>query len=152
VRLVKGITPELFNGFGELGGLGDHITVYGAQAEDDQKFDYPGTININTAPYAVLSALMAEGSEDAATLLIDHREAISGNQYTNDLTSESWYTSVPGVNFADSDMITISSDVFRIIAIAELNGVTATTTAIVKREQESETSNWQCKVLNWKTE
>lgn len=152
VRLVKGITPELFNGFGEMGGLGDYITVYGAQAEDDQKFDYPGTININTAPYAVLSALMSEGSEDAATLLIDHREAVSGNQYTNDLTSESWYTSVPGVNFADTDMITISSDVFRIIATAELNGVMATTTAIIKREQESETSSWKCKVLNWKTE
>ncbi len=152
VRLVKGITPELFNGIGELGGLGDYITVYGAETKDDQKFDYPGKININTAELAVLSALMKEGSEDAASLLIEHREAISGNQYTNNVTDKNWYQRVPGVNFADPRMITISSNVFRIIATAELNGVTATTTAIIQREQDSQTSPWQCKVLNWKTE
>ena len=151
VRLVRGITNELFNGIGELGGLSDYITVYGAIETDNQNFDYPGQVNINTAELAVLTALMNEGSEDAASLLIEHREAVSGNQYTNNLTAKDWYNSVPGVDVSES-LVTVSSDTFRIIATAELNGVKATTTAVIQRVQESPTAPWQCKVLNWKTE
>lgn len=152
VRLVKGITPELFNGIGELGGLGNYVTVYGSEAQNDQKFSYPGKININTADLAVLSVLMPEGSEDFANLLIEYREATSGDNYTNDLTSPNWYTRVPGAEGLDAEMITISSNYFRIIATAELKGTQAATTAVVRRERESASSPWQCKVLNWKTE
>jgi general secretion pathway protein K len=151
VRLVKGITPEVFNGIGELGGLSDYITVYGAVETGDRKFDYPGKVNINTAELAVLTALMDEGNEDAASAMIAHREAVDGNQYKWNLTNKNWYQDIPGANINQS-LISVSSDTFRIIATAELNGAKATTTAVVRREQQSATSPWQCKVLNWKTE
>jgi general secretion pathway protein K len=151
VKLVKGVTPEVFNGIGELGGLSNYITVYGAVDTDNQKFDYPGKVNINTAELAVLTALMEDDNEDAASSMIEYRETLDGNQYKYNLTNEKWYENIPGAKM-DPSLITISSDTFRIVATAELNGVKATTTAVVKREQESPTSPWQCKVLNWNTE
>ncbi|MGD9365399.1 MAG: type II secretion system minor pseudopilin GspK [Desulfobacteraceae bacterium] len=154
VRLVKGITPELFGGIGGSAGLNDYITVYGAEKEQDQKFKYTGKININTADLQVLKVLVPQENEDFADLLIDYREAVDGTQYTNDLTNIKWYKNVPG--FAgidlDPDLISISSNVFRIVASAELDGARVSTTAVVRRERESESSPWQCKVLNWKTE
>jgi len=154
VRLVKGITPELFNGVGGSSGLGDYITIYGAEEQDDQKFTFKGKVNINTADLPVLTVLMPQESEDFANLLIDYRDAISGTQYTNNLTKLNWYKNVPGfadINL-DADLISISSNVFRIVASAELDGARVASTAIVRRERESASSPWRCKVLNWKTE
>jgi len=154
VRLVKGITPELFNGLAGTAGLGDYITTYGAEKVENQKFNFPGKININTAQLPVLTVLVPPENEDFATLLVDYREAVSGAQFTNDLTNINWYKNVPGfagINL-DPELISISSSVFRIVATAELEGAKSTTTAIVRRERESASAPWQCKVLNWMTE
>jgi general secretion pathway protein K len=154
VRLVKGITAELFSGLAGTSGMRDYITVYGAEKLDDQKFGYPGKININTAELPVLTVLMPPESEDFANLLIEYREAVSGTQYTNNLTNANWYKNVAGfagINL-DSELITVSSSVFRILATAELDGARSVTTAVVRRDQESPSKQWQCKVLNWKTE
>ena len=154
VRLVKGITQELFSGLAETAGLGDYITVYGTEEQNNERFSFPGKININTAALPVLTVLVPPENEDFANLLIDYRDAVSGTQYTNELTNINWYKNVPG--FAgitlDQDLISISSSVFRIVATAELEGTQSTTTAIVRRERKSASSPWQCKVLNWKTE
>jgi general secretion pathway protein K len=154
VRLVKGITPELFNGMAEAAGLGDYITVYGTEKQKDETFSFPGKININTAGLPVLTVLVPPENEDFASLLVDYRDAVSGTQYTNDLTNINWYKNVPG--FAgitlDPELISISSNVFRIMATADLKGTQSTTTAIIRRERETPSSPWQCKVLNWKTE
>lgn len=156
VRLVKGITPELFNGIGELGGIGEYITVYGVekpQGQDALNFDYPGKININTAALPVLSVMMKRESESLANVLIEYREARNDTQYVNDLTNPQWYaTALGGSGDINTELVTTSSDTFRIIASAELNGVKASTTAVVRRLQESASSPWKCKVLNWETE
>lgn len=154
VRLVRGVTPELFDGFGGAAGLGGYITVYGETKTEDNRFSYPGTININTAELPVLKALMPPESEDFADLLIEYRDATSGTQFTNNLTGKNWYKGVPG--FADitidPDLFAVSTHVFRIISKAELDSVQTTTTAIVSRERASESAPWRCKVLNWITE
>ena len=154
VRLVRGITPEIFNGFGGAAGLGNYITIYGDIKTEGNKFIYPGHININTAELPVLKVLLPSDSEEFADLLIGYREAVSGTQFTHDLTNKNWYKSVPG--FADitidPDLFSVSSHVFRIISTAERNGVQTTTTAIVSRQRTSESAPWRCKVLNWKTD
>ncbi|MEJ2038348.1 MAG: general secretion pathway protein GspK [Desulfosarcinaceae bacterium] len=154
VRLVKGITPELFNGFGGAAGLGDYITVYGAEKSGDQGFSYPGKININTAELPVLSALLPLESANFAEGMVEYREAMSGSQYTYNLTDINWYKNVPGLSDVtlDSSLISISSDIFRLICTAKLNEVQLTITAVVQREKPSESAPWHCKVLNWKTE
>jgi general secretion pathway protein K len=154
VRLVKGITPELFNGIAGLGGLSNYITVYGSTTVDDNKFSFPGKVNINTAELPVLKILLPSESEDLAEMLIEYREAVSGTQYTNNVTNINWYKNVPGfgsINL-DPDLITVSSDTFRIVATAAMGDVRTVTTAVVQRERKSDSSPWVCKVLNWKTE
>jgi general secretion pathway protein K len=154
VRLVKGITPELFNGIAGIAGLGNYITVYGSTKVDENKFSFPGKININTADLPVLKILLPSESEDLAELLVEYREAVSGTQYTNNVTNINWYKNVPGfgsINL-DPDLISVSSDTFRIVATAVMGDVRTVTTAVVQRERDSDSSPWMCKVLNWKTE
>lgn len=154
VRLVKGILPEIFDGIGGAAGLSAYLTVYGAEKNGDQKFTYPGLININTAELPVISAMLPIESADFATLLVEYRVAVSGSQYTNDLTQPNWYKNVPGFGEGnlDSSLITLSSNIFQITATARLEDVKATTVAVVQREQDSESGRWQCKVLNWKAQ
>jgi general secretion pathway protein K len=154
VRLVKGISPELFDGIGGSGGLSAYLTVYGAEKKGDQQFTYPGQVNINTADLAVLSALLPIESADFATVLVEHRIAVSGSQYTNDLTQANWYKNVPGFGGEniDDSVITMVSNIFQITATAQLDEVKATTTAVVRREQDSKTGRWKCKLLNWKAQ
>lgn len=157
VRLVKGITPELFNGIAGAMGLSNYITVYGAVKVEDDKFSYPGKVNINTAELPVLKTLLPLESEDFAEPMIAHREAVSGTQYSYDVTNINWYTQVPeyqvfGKPKLDPDVISVTSDTFRIVATATMDDVRAVTTAVVQRERESDSSPWTCKVLNWKTD
>jgi general secretion pathway protein K len=154
VRLVKGVTPELFDGLGGIAGLGSYLTVFGAEKSGDQGFTYPGRININTAELPVLAALLPLESADFAQLMIDYREAVSGTQYTNDLTRINWYKNIPGFGDISIDpfMISVSSNIFRIIATAQLNDIKTTTIAVIQREQNSKSGAWQCKILNWKAQ
>lgn len=154
VRLVKGITPELFNGIAGTMGLSNYITVYGAVKAEDDKFRYPGKININTAELPVLKVLLPSESEGMAELLIEYREAVSGTQYTNDVTNINWYKNVPGFGSIklNPELISVTSDTFRIVATATMDDVRSVTTAIVQRERENDSSPWTCKVLNWKTD
>lgn len=154
VRLVKGITPELFNGFGGAAGLGGYITIYGAEKSGDQDFTFPGKINLNTAELPVLTALLPLESSGFAEGIIEYREARSGSQYTYNLTDINWYKNVPGLSDVQLDpaLVTVSSQIFRLICTAKLNDVQVTTTAVVQREKPSDSEPWHCKVLNWKTE
>ncbi len=152
VRLVKGISPGFFEGFGGVAGLSNYITVYGAIEADDDKFSFPGQININTAELPVLAALLPSDNVDFAELLVEHRLAIDGDEYTHDLSKKTWYKNVPGFTgiTIDPELITVSSDTYRIVASATLNEMTTTVTAVIQREKPSESAHWRCKVLNWK--
>ncbi len=152
IRLVKGIIPALFDGFGGIPGISAYLTPYGAEESEDEKFSFPGKININTAELPVLAAMLPSDSSDFAELLVEYREAVDGTQYINDLTRVDWYKGVPG--FAsitiDPNLLTVSSDTFRIIATAKLNDIQTSATAIVRRMREKDSDPWRCKVLNWK--
>lgn len=152
IRLVKGIIPSLFDGFGGIPGISAYLTTYGAAEAEDEKFSFPGKININTAELPVLAAMLPSDSSDFAELLVEYREAVDGTQYINDLTKTDWYKGVPGFSSItiDPDLLTVSSDTFRIIATAKLNDIQVGATVIVRREREKENDPWRCKVLNWK--
>ena len=154
VRLVKGITPALFDGFGGLAGIGAYLTTYGAAETDDEKFSFPGKININTAELPVLTAMLPSDSSDFAELLIDYRNAVDGTQYINDLTKTDWYKGVPGFSSIkiDPELITVTSDIFRIVALAKIDNIQSSATVIVRREKEKDNAPWRCKVLNWKND
>lgn len=152
IRLVKGITPILFDGFGGIPGISAYLTPYGAVETENEKFTFPGKININTAELPVLAAMLPSDSSDFAELLVEYREAVDGTQYLNDLTRKDWYKGVPGFGSItiDPEMLTVSSDTFRIVATAKLNDLMSSATVVVRREKKKDDAPWRCKVLNWK--
>jgi general secretion pathway protein K len=154
VRLVKGITPEIFNGVGGTAGLGAYVTVYGAEAAGDEGFTFPGRININTAELPVLAALLPIEAAGLAPMIVEYRAALSGNQFSHDLTNVNWIKNVPGLSEVqiDPSLVTVSSNMFRIVAVARLDEARSAVTAVVQRLRPSETEPWQCKILNWKTQ
>ncbi len=151
LALVKDITPELFFGMDETVGLSQYLTVFGMTETKQKKFTFQGKININTAELTVLTALLPEGSEELATDIYNYREEKSDDEYIHELTNPQWYKRIPGGSEIkiDPNLITVSSDFFRIESTATLNEMSVTLTVIVKRELNNKTGKWICKILRF---
>ncbi|MGM0453609.1 MAG: hypothetical protein ACQERN_10640, partial [Thermodesulfobacteriota bacterium] len=119
--------------------------------EDRHQYTFDGKININTAEMPVIAALMPVGQEFAAEEIVAYREEKANEQYIHDLSDREWYKEVPGAGDIeiDSDVITTTSDLFRVRCEARLNDAAMSATVVLKREKNEETGKWQCKVLNW---
>ncbi len=147
--LVKGIMPEFYYGTEEAPGISEYMTVYGIKRSGDNKFTFKGKININTAKLPLLIALMPEGYEDLAPLIDEYRRETEGEEYIHDLSSSTWYKKVPGCSDLkiDSNLITTSSDIFRIESTAALHDMKLTITSVIRRERNKKDKRWKCKVL-----
>ena len=154
VALVQGVTPELYSGAGGAAGLASLLTVHGVSKAADGRFTYDGKVNISTADTAVLAALLPEDSADLAEALADYRVAKADETYTHSITDKQWYKNVPGVGgvVIDANLITISSDLFRIVATAKRGARPLTVDVVVRREKDPETGRWTCKTLIWQAE
>jgi general secretion pathway protein K len=148
---VKGVTPELFYGRQDVPGISKYLTVSGMSDNGNQNFTFDGKININTAEIPVLMTLLPEETQDLALAINDYRLAKSGETFVHDLSSASWYKNVPGAGDLDiaPELITTSSDLFRVEASASLSDQKMTATVVVKREKDSETGRFWCRVLSW---
>jgi general secretion pathway protein K len=152
---VKGITPELFHGLGDAGGIADFVTVHGMERAnrrvERRNYTFEGKININTAPLPVLIALMPSENPEYAASVLEYRNETEDGEFIHDLTSPAWYKNapeVPGDLTIDANLITLSSDIFRIVSTAERNGVQQELRVVVRRDQ-AESGKWTCNVLNW---
>ncbi len=152
--LVKGITPELFQGAGGASGISRYMTIYGLATSGGNSFTYEGKININTADLPVLAALLPSGNEVLAQAIYDYRQETSDSVYVHDLSKINWYKSVPGLSEINIDpkLITTSSDLFQIESVATLNDMKMKLTAVIKREKDKKTGKWKCRVLRWEPE
>ena len=152
---VKGMTPGFFHGTGEIAGISKYVTIYGEQTSGVRiNTQWAGKININTAELPVLVALLPTEAEDLAQAIVDYRQEADGENYVYDLSSPTWYKEVPGLSGIEiaPDLITVSSDIYRIVATAALNDMKMTVTAVVLREQQRKTGKWVCRVLSWEAE
>ena len=149
--LVRGITPELFRGAGGEQGLSNYVTVFGMTKSSNNSFTYEGKININTADLPILVAMLPSGHEDLAQAIYEYRIETSDSVYIHDLSSPTWYKNVPGVGDTkiDPNLITVSSDFFRIESTAKLKEMAIKITAVVKRENNAKTGQWECNILRW---
>ncbi len=154
LALVQGITPTLFSGAGGVAGLSSLITVHGVTKSGDEQFTYDGKINISTADVAVIAALLPSENADLAEPLAEYRIALADESFVNDITSTNWYKNVPGVGDVsiDENLISLSSDLFRIVSVATRGNLKATVSAVVRREKEEKTGRWVCKTLIWQAE
>ena len=152
--LIKGITPKIFNGFEEQPGLSSFMTVHGMTPGEGTSFRWPGRININTAGVAVLAALLGTENQELAQAIFDYRQEATAEKDGNDFSDPKWYKGIVG--FGDvainTNLITTTSDVFRIRSEASLNQTKSSIIAIVQRVQDPASNKWTCKILNWKTE
>lgn len=154
IVLVKGITRELFHGAGGSAGVSKYITIQGLTSEGGNSFTYEGKININTADLPVLAVILPAGSEGLAQTMYDYRQETSDGVFIHDLSNVNWYKNIPGFGDLeiDPDLITVSSDLFRIVSVATLNKMQIKITVVVQREKEEKTGKWRCRVLHWETE
>ena len=154
VALVQGITQELFTGAGGAAGLSSLLTVHGVSAVGDGRFTYDGKINISTADVAVLAALLPAENSDLAEALADYRVAKADEAYTHTISNAGWYKNVPGAGgiAISPDLVTVSSDLFRIVSTATRNERTTTVNVVVQRAKEQDTGRWICKTLMWQLE
>jgi len=152
--LVRGVTPELFQRAGGEQGLSNYITVFGMTKSSNNSFTYEGKININTADLPTLVAMLPSGNEDLAQAIYEYRMEASDSVYIHDLSSPTWYKNVPGVGDTkiDPNLITTSSDFFRIESSAKLKELKLKVTAVVKRESNAKTGKWECNILRWEIE
>ncbi len=152
--LVRGVTPELFIEAGGGQGLSNYITVFGMTKSSNNSFTYEGKININTADLPTLVAMLPSGNEVLAQAIYEYRMETSDSVFIHDLSSPTWYKNVPGIGDTkiDPNLITTSSDFFRIESTAKLKEMKIKITAVVKRENNAKTGQWECNVLRWDIE
>jgi general secretion pathway protein K len=151
LAMVKGITPEFFQGVGGVPGIDAYMTVYGMTETEDNKFTFKGVININTADLPVIAAILPAENELLAQSIFEYRSAMSDGTYSNDLSRPAWYKDAPGCSDLeiDSGLITLSSDVFQIYSEASFRDMKLRIAAIVTRLKDEDTGKWHAKLLSW---
>ena len=147
---VKGVTEKLWNKVSIPGIAEEYLTTCGMIKRSGNNFSFEGKININTAPKAVITALIKDNAFlHVAEEVVAFREEKSQGKFLHEL-NEKWYKKCPGceeVPFAE-DLITESSDVFRIISSASEGDFSVSITCIVKREKD-ENGKSECTILKW---
>jgi general secretion pathway protein K len=131
--MVKGITKELLYGTESTPALLDCITLYGE-----------GKININTAPRYVLRALSSDITEGMTEEMDIYRRSEE-----NDLSDPNWYNRVAGMANVTmpSMLITVKSNVFKIISSGTLDRMKESISGTIKRDQ----NNLSITILSWNT-
>lgn len=156
---IKGITPELFSGAEGTKGISEYITVFGMtksrKKADKKNFTFEGKININTADLPVLIALVGEDNIECAQAIQTYRQEKEGSEdenYLHELSSPTWYKNAPGCAdiTINPELITLSSDFFRIEATAALHDLKLTVSSVVYREKDKK-GRWKCRLLSWET-
>jgi len=133
----------------------DMFTVYGLSTgrdSEENRYEFSGTVNINTAPVAVLAALLPEGRDTSARDLADYRseKAGLGQEYVHTLGA-GWFENVIALSDDEKEafekIITYSSTVFSANCTAKKNNSQVTLHAVIKREKHDMTGKWSCRIL-----
>ena len=151
LAMIKGVTPEIFYNYNGMPSISEYMTVYGMA---NSGITYAGKININTAGAHVIAALLPDENQQLSSAICEYRQKMSDLKFLHDLSSNTWYKNVSGCENIeiDSNLITTSSDFFRIVSVAKLREMEMTTTAIVQRIKNNESGKWKCKILSWQME
>ena len=146
LSLIKGVNEKLWNNVYNSGIANKYLTAEGEIQRSGNSYKYRGKININTASKAVVSALITDTSFlHMADEICSYREEKSEGKYVNSL-DEGWYRKCPGckeVPLAE-ELITSSSDVFEVEAVASENDLSVKVKAVLKRYTDKD-GKWAIK-------
>ncbi len=132
LRLVRGVSRELYSGSEDTPGLKDLITVHGQ-----------GEININTAVKPVLAALIKQqGNGLAWSEAVDFAEDMiryrRDRMHWDQLGQKQWWTNVSGALSVQMHPVTATtSSVFSVRVTAETGTSTAGSHAVLRRKTSS---------------
>lgn len=148
---VRGITRELLYGNEEFPGIIGNLTAHGLGEDPEELAGYSGRININTAELPVIRALLPEESADLAEAILDYRRALIETGDIDSFSDPEWYKGAPGLGDVEIDpnLVTVSSDTFRIESTAAFHGTEMSVAAVVFRQRENRTGKWGCRILRW---
>ncbi len=167
--LVKGISKGLLsktqsldplfldpNDPGKAFRLNDLFTVFGVTKKKMgatvKKYFFPGKININTAPMAVVAAILPFGRQDLAETICEYRLHRSDGEsgYTNDLSVKGWYADIVGLAGKEKEqmetIITYASRVFSVESHVRTENRSLVLKSVVLRKKD-ENGKWYCKTL-----
>jgi general secretion pathway protein K len=133
--LVRGITPELYNGTEGIPGLANLVTPYGMD----------GKININTADPLVLGALSEQIEPDMVEGMLTYRDFED-----SDLANPEWYKLSPGFPgdvVIPPELITTSSSYFEIFTEVVREKMRKKVHGMIARGPGTKTE-----LIYWKTE
>jgi len=130
LRLVRGVTMELFYGTKENPGISSYLTAYGN-----------GKININTADPLILKALMNGAGQDLIEDMIAYRAG-----HKNNLKNPNWYKKLPGSEgiITTPGAVTTSSTFFEIYSKGFMGAAQKQARGIVKRGHAG------LQIISWK--
>jgi general secretion pathway protein K len=162
---VKGFSPDLFSFSRNLPDADDSqkpvsvtwedlFTVYGLSelTDEGKTYRYPGRININTADIEVIQALLPTGMAEFAQDILDYRSQKSedGDVFVNSLDT-GWYHRVIGLSPGEKEklarMIRYDSNIFMATATVVLNRTQIRLSAYIRREQQEQTRQWICRII-----
>jgi general secretion pathway protein K len=151
LALVRGVSTELLFGTEGFPGISDQVTVFGLTSDNNGKAVYKGSINLNTAGPMVIAALLPVEYSDRAGAIDDYRQLLIEADNVEAFKNRNWYKDAPGCSDVeiDPDLITVSSDLFRIEVTAALHETALLTETIIQREKQKKTGKWICKTLRW---
>jgi general secretion pathway protein K len=164
--LIKGISMDIlavkstlqessrFSGIPGVPELDEVFTVLGMDTDPAEAggYRFEGRININTAGPLVLAAMLPAGREDQAEELVEFRTHTleQGGVFVNAL-DKGWYEQVIELSDKERDdlrnLVRHSSEYFRARASLRVGTAEATLLAFIKREKDTETGQWRCRLL-----
>lgn len=154
LMLIKGITPRIYHDSQKAPGLANFMTVHGLTPGAGTTFNWPGRININTADVPVIAALLGLENQELAQAIVEYRLEMMADKDSHDFSNPKWYKEIVGLGdiAINTNLVTVTSDVFRIKSEASINLTKTSVMAVVQRVQNPESGEWACKVLSWETE
>ncbi len=149
--LVRGVSKELLHGTDQTLGILDYLTVFGVSAPDGGNAAYAGKINLNTADPVVIAAILPLEHKEKALSIFDYRQQLIEADNVEAFKKPDWYKDAPGCSEIkiDPDLLTVSSDLFRIEATAVLGDASLVVITRVRREKQKKTGRWTCNTLQW---
>ncbi len=171
---IKGISPDMLRSKDSpfMSGpddaqwdvrLEDLFTVYGVRTDPKQentgkrRYAYEGKININTAPFPVIAALLPSGKEDLAPEIDEYRIAKDqdSDHFIHDLSQKGWYADIVGLTKKEKKQmekkLTYTSRIFSIASRAAVNSKEVLVKAVVTRVKNKD-GKWTCDILEQRIE
>ena len=132
---------------------GNVFTVYGLSYEiSGEKYQFPGQININTAPVEIIKALLPEDRQYLAESIVEFREQKSENNeiFIHPL-EKGWVEKVIKLEAKEKKefdrVIRYSSDFFKVVCQVSQHDAQGLWIAYLKREKNKLSGKWTCRVL-----